>query len=1027
MFRAMRFRCTVASPSRARPGQRAQMRARSREPPNPPVATSSRSPRAGAPVTTRSARTWRGTTSRRACATSASTRRTNPATSSCRASRRAPSRTAGRCRAGSSRWARASAWQGPGQLGLALQGRGSDGAVAAQRDADCHRALGPGSRRPRRRDREHLDRGRHHRRADRRPEDRWPSSRAGCGSRVASRATRCSTPCRRSVAATPSARCAARSTTSTATTSNGSPIPTGREHVYCFAYYVTPPPGSASVTIRKQVSSPPKATKTFEFEGNISYTETRTFNLNVVNGNTPSTTFYRAETRPGDPAWTFRENVPSGWLKPQISCTSQKGSTVTVSRATASVSILPLVAGDAVDCLFVNEQNVEDGTLVLSKRTLGRGGTFPMTVQRVGGGAPITAVATTTRSGEVADAVPSPIKLSPGKYTVSEQLPEVSGGVWRLAGINCDATNHPGPSVTVEINADRGSACVFENVFVPDGSITIEKATRGDVGTFGFLIAGQGDPVREYEQRATTSREDEFVTATGNSTRRLALGTYVIRETSTAPDAGGRWALESVVCDGQLEPFAQGKVTVELTAERPDLTCRFVNVLLPVVPLPDPRPTPEPVPPSPLPAPAPSEQSADLVVTKRPLVRAVRVGQLAPFEITVRNAGEATAEHVALVDRPRRGGQIATASSSQGSCGQRALLACSLGTLAPGESATVRVRVRATGGPVVLNTSVAGSSTARAAARQQLRERAGGDRGRGRRARPLPLRRRPRIPRRPGRGLLTAALRFESRRVLDSPPDGARGPHTLRPTRERGASLRPLARIRPLPPGTGGHRGRELLDRDPTAERHRRAAHGARAQRLDPGHADPLRPHARQADEVDPRHRPRRDRHPDAGRAAARDRGHQPRGDRPRGVRRARLALARAVRQHDHRPVQAARRVLRLRRGALHARRVLRPRRPEGLRRAVREGPDLPRQLPRQLGSGLAVGDLGPRGRGPRGHGHPLLRRLSAGLAATGRSRSRPSARRRCSATPRSPCTPTTTATRGWWGRPRSCRSSAAA
>ena len=110
------------------------------------------------------------------------------------------------------------------------------------------------------------------------------------------------------------------------------------------------------------------------------------------------------------------------------------------------------------------------------------------------------------------------------------------------------------------------------------------------------------------------------------------------------------------------------------------------------------------------------------------------------------------------------------------------------------------------------------------------------------------------------------------------------------------------------------------------------------------------------------------------------DRGDDPRGDRPRGVRRARVALARAVRQHDHRPVQAARRVVRLRRGALHARRGVRPRRPEGLRRALREGPDLPRQLPRQLGSGLAVGDLGPRGRGPRGHRHPLLRRLSAGV-----------------------------------------------
>ena len=89
------------------------------------------------------------------------------------------------------------------------------------------------------------------------------------------------------------------------------------------------------------------------------------------------------------------------------------------------------------------------------------------------------------------------------------------------------------------------------------------------------------------------------------------------------------------------------------------------------------------------------------------------------------------------------------------------------------------------------------------------------------------------------------------------------------PGRERGARLRALAGVRALPPGARGHRGRELLDRDPAAERHRRAAHGPCAQRIDPGHADPLRAHARQADEVDPRHRPRRHRDADAGRAAA--------------------------------------------------------------------------------------------------------------------------------------------------------------
>ena len=111
-----------------------------------------------------------------------------------------------------------------------------------------------------------------------------------------------------------------------------------------------------------------------------------------------------------------------------------------------------------------------------------------------------------------------------------------------------------------------------------------------------------------------------------------------------------------------------------------------------------------------------------------------------------------------------------------------------------------------------------------------------------------------------------------------------------------------------------------------------------------------------------------------------RSRGDEPRGARPRAVHRARVAVARGVRRGHLQPVPAARRVVRLRRGALHARRGLRARRAEGLRRPLRQGPDLPRQLHGQLGSGLALGDLGPGGRGPRGHRHPLLRRLPARL-----------------------------------------------
>ena len=180
------------------------------------------------------------------------------------------------------------------------------------------------------------------------------------------------------------------------------------------------------------------------------------------------------------------------------------------------------------------------------------------------------------------------------------------------------------------------------------------------------------------------------------------------------------------------------------------------------------------------------------------------------------------------------------------------------------------------------------------------------------------------------------------------------------------------------PPRRGLPRG-ELLGRDPASQRDRGAAHGPRAERLDAG-----RPGADAADAgaqhaLDARHRPRRDRHPGRGREGAARGGHRSPRARAGGIRGADLGLEGAIRLEDRRAVQAPRRLLRLRARALHPRRGLRRRGPPGLRLPLREGLHLPRPLPGQLGPRLALGDLRPRGREPRGHRHPLLDRLPGG------------------------------------------------
>ncbi len=482
-------------------------------------------------------------------------------------------------------------------------------------------------------------------------------------------------------------------------------------HVYCYAYYVTPPPSSGTIIIRKRVSSPANATATFDFEGNVSYTANHTFSLVVAKGSVPSQTFYRAATQPGSAPWTFRELGTAGFVMTGIDCTTVKGSTVVTTSSTATVRIDNLIAGDTVDCTFTNELRPTAGTLLISKVSTGGVGKFGFTI--AGGSTERTATATTTTPGDEVEARPGPIALDPGNYTITEDLPESDGGTWRQTLVNCNAKplTRSRAATPITITADTGTVCRFTNSFIPDGRITITKVTRGGPGTTGFLIAPLDGPPRQYLQTAT-GKEDEVVFATGDSTKRLPLGTYGIQETSTVSTENAHWAMQSVVCNGELLPFEQGRVFVTLTEAHPEVECDFENTQVTTVPNPPtPTPTPTPTPPTPAPAPQPGARP-DLTLTKRALERATRVGQIVEFEVAVRNSGTADAVNVAINDRIGRGGQIVGGRPSQGVCRYtNKRLGCQFGTLAPGARATVRVRVRATAVRVLVNLAVTGSGT----------------------------------------------------------------------------------------------------------------------------------------------------------------------------------------------------------------------------------------------------------------------------------------------------------------------------
>jgi uncharacterized repeat protein (TIGR01451 family) len=501
-------------------------------------------------------------------------------------------------------------------------------------------------------------------------------------------------------------------------------LPTRR--VYCYAYYVQPPPTSGTIVIRKRVANPPNADRTFTFDGNVSFEANHQFTLTVTNGSQPSITFYRA----AGTTWTAGEIVPTGWRLNAIDCaTGAQASPVTKSATGVAID---LRAGDTVTCTFVDELVPTPGRLSLEKVTSGGVGTFPFAVRDVAGGELITTTATTKTRDAAAPAKDSPFTLDPGTYLVSEKLPSALDGVWRQVGVNCNAQlarPRRGRRTLVEqvqISSGKGAVCVFANQFIPSGSIAITKRTDGGVGTTGFVITALDDPGRQYVESAETTDEDVPVLARGDSTLRLPLGRYEIQETRTVSDDPRQlWELASVSCGRQLHAFAQGAVEIALTVDNPHQTCRFVNrgtipqPAPPPTPTPTPTPAPPPTPPMPEPIPTPEPQP-DLVVTKRALQPMVAVGGLATYEIVVSNRGKAPADEVFIADAPRSGGQVVSARASRGTCADTTPIACRVGTIEPGRQVTLRVRMRATAASEIVNFAVAGSASKESTLRNNI-------------------------------------------------------------------------------------------------------------------------------------------------------------------------------------------------------------------------------------------------------------------------------------------------------------------
>lgn len=503
--------------------------------------------------------------------------------------------------------------------------------------------------------------------------------------------------------------------------------PAGARHVYCYAYYVEPPPTSGTIIVRKVVDDPDVTTPVpFTFQGNISYTPDQTFELSAAHSRPGSETFYRGATGPSDEPWTFREQLPPGWSLTDLSCTSGNGSSATTTNLATGQTSVTLGAGDTVTCTYTNRPTPPPGRLQLAKRTLGGVGTFGF---RVSG--PNSARQRITTEEEGVPVLGAELEAEAGTYTIRESVPRpTAGGHWVSRGAICgDERFRPGETPRITIAAGEGAGCLFTNRFIPSGSIRVRKVTIGATGSARFQIQPRNRP-QTYVQVALATRMLVPATAVGDDTSHVPLGTYDIIETAQRPRSDGHWNVDAVLCDGRPVGSGQGRVRITLTAANPDADCTFYDQFVrePEPPEPNPPAPPDPddpdgpdgpTPPPNVPGTDPPEQvlddasgpDADLVVTKRVSPSTARPGQRVTYTVTVTNRGPEIAYDVVLAELRAPGTQRLRIVSSHGRCVGDRPARCSIGKLNPGERATITATVRAGRRGVTTNRVGAVSST----------------------------------------------------------------------------------------------------------------------------------------------------------------------------------------------------------------------------------------------------------------------------------------------------------------------------
>jgi hypothetical protein len=387
--------------------------------------------------------------------------------------------------------------------------------------------------------------------------------------------------------------------------------PAGSNHIFCYAYYVRPPPTSGTITIVKNNNG--NVQQDFVFRGNLSYTPDPSnpgnpafnfFTLAPGAGGTSSATFYRAAGE----TWNVREEVPPGWSLTSANCVAN-GASVTTTNGPGDFSIA-LASADVVTCTFANAVNPPVAGLVVLKASgdgntqngLNAVDTFGIAV--TGPGVNLAGNATTVTEGVPVLGLLAPALVSGTVYTISESWPVNNPlGTWGpspitpAACVTCVAgvcTPIPVTPVTAGNTAAftlqmpaTPTVCGFSNRLTYSAQLQIGKLATNAPGDFLFDVARLDDPSLEFPvpvNAATAGVPAYAPVASG-----LPWGPYRIVETSGNP---GNWTLQRIQCFDQPLPApgvpdvppiidvalpAGGLVDITLSPAQPFVRCLFTN------------------------------------------------------------------------------------------------------------------------------------------------------------------------------------------------------------------------------------------------------------------------------------------------------------------------------------------------------------------------------------------------------------------------------------------------------------------